>query len=80
MNIDVDGTTVTITNFLTQGTNAIGVLSEKKITLSKGTSINSAGNLDSDVVLTISDDNTTITTSNFSIGGWINVTSFKATK
>jgi hypothetical protein len=84
MTIAVDGTTVTITDFVAPGTTAVGTLSGNEITIPKGTTIgsgnNSAGPLDADVVLTISEDFNTITASPFSIAGWVKVSSYSATR
>ena len=84
MTIAVDGTTVTITDFVAAGTTAVGTLSGNEITIPKGTTIgsgsNSAGPLDADVVLTISEDFNTITASPFSIADWVKVSSYSATR
>jgi hypothetical protein len=75
---------VTITDFVAPGTTAVGTLSGNEITIPKGTTIgsgsNSAGPLDTDVVLTISEDFNTITASPFAIAGWVNVSSYSAEK
>ena len=84
MTIAVSGTTVTITDFLASGTVAVGTLAENKITIPQGTAIgsgmSSAGSLDSDVVLTVSDNKEITVSSQFSVGGWIYVASYTATK
>ena len=84
MTIAVNGSTVTITDFVVAGTVAEGTLSGNQITIPAGTAIgtgnNQAGSLDEDVVLTISADYNTITAEPFSIGGWINVSAYSAEK
>ena len=80
MTIAVSGSTVTITDFISAGTEVVGTLTENKITIPAGTSIEGAGTLDTDVVLTVSDDYNTITASGFGIGGWINVSAYSAEK
>ena len=84
MTISVSGSTVTITDFICAGTVAVGTLSGNEITIPGGTSIgtgsSTAGPLDADVILTISDDYNTITSSPFSIAGWVNVSSYSATR
>ena len=84
MTISVNGTTVTITDFVATGTQATGTLEGNTITIPAGTSIgtglNAAGSLDAAVILTISADAKSISAPAFSIGGWINVASYSATK
>jgi hypothetical protein len=80
MTIAVEGTTVTITDFVAAGTVAQGTLSGQEITIPAGTSINSAGSLDADVVLTVSNDYSTLTAGPFKISGWISVSAYSATK
>ena len=84
MTISVNGTTVTITDFVASGTQAKGTLEGNTITIPAGTAIgtglNQAGPLDSDVILTISADSKSISAPAFSIAGWINVSSYSATK
>lgn len=83
MTISVSGTTVTITDFLVSGTVAVGTLAENTITIPKGTSIgsgmSSAGTLDADVALIVS-ENTITATSQFSVGGWIFIAAYSATQ
>ena len=84
MTIAVHGSTVTITDFVASGTKAVGTLEGNTITIPKGTAIgsgmSSAGNLDSDVILTISEDGKSISAPAFSIAGWVNVSAYSATK
>ena len=84
MTIAVSGSTVTITDFVASGTNAVGTLEGNTITIPKGTAIgsgsNTAGPLDSDVILTISEDGKSISAPAFTIAGWVNVSAYSATK
>jgi hypothetical protein len=84
MTIAVSGSTVTITDFVASGTNAVGTLEGNTITIPKGTTIgsgsNAAGPLDSDVILTISADGKSISAPVFKIAGWVTVSAYSATK
>ena len=84
MTIAVNGSTVTITDFVASGTNAVGTLEGNTITIPKGTAIgsgmSSAGPLDSDVILTISEDGKSISAPAFKIAGWVNISAYSATK
>lgn len=79
--IAVDGTTVTLTDFLYAGVTVTGTLNGDTVTIPANTMIsNSTGPITADLVLTISADKKTITAPDFNIGGWINVTGYTATK
>ncbi len=79
--IAVDGTTVTLTDFLYAGVTVTGTLNGDTITIPAYTMIsNSTGPITADLVLTISADKKTITAPDFNIGGWIDVTGYTATK
>ena len=80
MTISVNGTTVTITDFVASGTQATGTLDGNTITIPAGMYIEGGGSLDAAVILTISADAKSISAPAFSIGGWINVSSYSATK
>ena len=84
MVIAVNGTTVTITDFVASGTQATGTLEDNTITIPAGTSIgagmSSAGPLDAAVTLTISADGKSISAPEFSIGGYMTISSYSATK
>ena len=84
MVIAVNGTTVTITDFVASGTQATGTLEGNTITIPAGTSIgagmSSAGPLDAAVTLTISADGKSISAPEFSIGGYMTISSYSATK
>ena len=84
MTVAVSGSTVTITDFVASGTQAVGTLEGNTITIPAGTMIgsgsNTAGPLDSDVILTISADGKSISSSAFTIAGWVNVSAYSATK
>lgn len=84
MTVAVSGSTVTITDFIAAGTLATGTMEGNTITIPKGTSIGSgsstAGPLDSDVILTVSADCKSISSSAFTIAGWVNVSAYSATK
>ena len=81
MTITVDGSSVTLTDFVAAGTVVTTTFENNQIVVPKGTAIgagsNSAGSLDADVVLTL--EGNTFTAAAFSIGGWINVSSYSAT-
>ena len=79
--IAVDGTTVTLTDFLYEGVVVTGTLNGDTITIPEYTMIsNSTGPIMAELVLTISADKKTITAPDFNIGGWIDVTGYTATK
>ena len=79
--IAVDGTTVTLTDFLYAGVIVTGTLNGDTVTIPANTMISSStGPISADLVLTISADKKTITAPDFNIGGWINVTGYTATK
>lgn len=80
MTIAVNGSTVTITDFISAGTEVEVPLTGNTITIPKGTMIESAGTLDADVVLTVSDDYNTITAGAFTVADWINVSAYSAEK
>ena len=81
MTITVDGSTVTLTDFVAAGTVVTATFENNQIIVPKGTTIgagsNSAGPLDADVVLTL--DGNTFTAAPFSIAGWVKVSSYSAT-
>ena len=79
--IAVDGTTVTLTDFLYAGVTVTGTLNGDTVTIPANTMISSStGPISADLVLTISADKKTITAPDFNIGGWIDVTGYTATK
>ena len=79
--IAVDGTTVTLTDFLYEGVVVTGTLNGDTITIPEYTMIsNSTGPIMAELVLTISADKKTITAPDFNVGGWIDVTGYTATK
>ena len=79
--IAVSGDQVTLTDFIYSGSVITGTLSGNTITIPSGTMIsNMTGPLDADLVLTVSEDGTTITAPDFQIGGWVSVTGYTATK
>ena len=79
--IAVDGTTVTLTDFLYAGVTVTGTLNGDTVTIPAYTMISdSTGPITADLVLTISADKKTITAPDFNIGGWIDVTGYTATK
>ena len=79
--IAVDGTTVTLTDFLYEGVVVTGTLNGDTITIPEYTMIsNSTGPITAELVLTISADKKTITAPDFNVGGWIDVTGYTATK
>ena len=79
--IAVDGTTVTLTDFLYAGVTVTGTLNGDTVTIPAYTMISdSTGPIMADLVLTISADKKTITAPDFNIGGWIDVTGYTATK
>ena len=79
--IAVSGNTVTLTDFLYAGVVVTGTLNGNTITIPAYTMISDmTGPILEDLVLTISADNRTITAPNFSIGGWMDVTGYTATK
>ena len=79
--IAVDGTTVTLTDFLYEGVVVTGTLNGDTVTIPAYTMISdSTGPIMADLVLTISADKKTITAPDFNIGGWIDVTGYTATK
>ena len=79
--VEVSGDQVTLTDFIYEGTVVTGTLSGNTITIPKNTMIsNTTGPLSSDVVLTLSDDTSTLTAADFQIGGWVNVTGYTATR
>ena len=80
MTIAVNGTSVTINDFISAGTEVTGTLDGNTITIPEGAMVESAGPLDAAVILTISADAKSISAPAFSIGGWINVASYSATK
>lgn len=84
MTIAVNGSTVTITDFVASGTKAVGTLEGNTITIPAGTSIgsgmSSVGPLDSAVVLTVSEDGKSISASAFKIGGYLTISAYSATK
>ena len=80
MTIAVNGTSVTINDFISAGTEVTGTLDGNTITIPAGAMVESAGPLDAAVILTISADAKSISAPEFSIGGWINVASYSATK
>ena len=84
MTIAVSGSTVTITDFVASGTQAVGTLEGNTITIPAGTMIGSglsmAGPLDSAVTLTVSADGKSISAPVFSIGGYMTISSYTATK
>ena len=80
MTIAVNGTSVTINDFISAGTEVTGTLDGNTITIPAGAMVESAGPLDAAVILTISADAKSISAPAFSIGGWINVASYSATK
>jgi hypothetical protein len=81
MTITVDGSTVTLTDFVAAGTVVTATFENNQIIVPKGTTIgagsNSAGPLDADVVLTL--EGNTFTAAPFSIAGWVKVSSYSAT-
>ena len=77
MTITVDGSTVTLTDFVLAGTEVTATFENNQIVVPAGTMIGSGGPLDADVVLTL--DGNTFTAAPFVIGGWINVSSYSAT-
>ena len=81
MTITVDGSTVTLTDFVATGTVVITTFENNQIVIPAGTAIgsglNAAGTLDADVVLTL--EGNTFTAAPFSIGGYMNITSYSAT-
>ena len=79
--IAVDGTTVTLTDFLYEGVVVTGTLNGDTITIPEYTMIStSTGPIIAELVLTISADKKTITAPDFNVGGWIDVTGYTATK
>ena len=79
--IAVDGTTVTLTDFLYEGVVVTGTLNGDTITIPEYTMIStSTGPIMAELVLTISADKKTITAPDFNVGGWIDVTGYTATK
>ena len=79
--VAVDGNTVTLTDFLYQGVVVTGTLNGNTITIPAYTMISEmTGPITEDLVLTVSADNRTITAPDFSIGGWMAVTGYTATK
>ena len=80
MTIAVNDTSVTINDFISAGTEVTGTLDGNTITIPAGAMVESAGPLDAAVILTISADAKSISAPAFSIGGWINVSSYSATK
>ena len=81
MTITVDGSTVTLTDFVAAGTVVTTTFENNQIVVPAGTNIgsgsNTAGPLDSDVVLTL--EGNTFTAAPFTIAGWVNVSSYSAT-
>ena len=81
MTITVDGSTVTLTDFVAAGTVVTATFENNQIVIPAGTNIgsgsNTAGPLDADVVLTL--EGNTFTAAPFSIGGYMNITSYSAT-
>ena len=81
MTIAVDGSSVTLTDFVAAGTVVTATFENNQIVVPKGTMIGSgssiAGPLDADVVLTL--EGNTFTAAPFSIGGYMNITSYSAT-
>ena len=77
MTITVDGSTVTLTDFVAAGTVVEATFENNQIVVPAGTMIEQAGPLDADVVLTL--EGNTFTAAPFSIAGWVNVTSYSAT-
>lgn len=81
MSIEVDGDEVTLTNFLYEGVEVSGTMEGNTIIISAYTMISdSVGPVMEDLILTLSADSRTITAPNFNIGGYIDVTGYKATK
>ena len=79
--IAVSGDQVTLTDFIYSESVITGTLSGNTITIPGGTMIsNMTGPLGADLVLTVSEDGTTITAPDFQIGGWVSVTGYTATK
>ena len=80
MTVSVEGNAVTLADFLVAGTVVTATFENNKIVVPAGTPIgsgnNQAGTLDTDVVLTL--EGNTFTAPAFSIGGWINVSSYSA--
>ena len=76
---DVFSATI-ISDFLVAGTVVTATFENNKIVVPAGTPIgsgnNHAGPLDTDVVLTL--EGNTFTSPAFSIGGWVNVSSYSA--
>ena len=83
MTIAVSGNTVTLTDFIAAGTVAVGTYADNTITLPAGTAIGSGNSaadaLDNELVLVVS-DNTISFPYQFTIGGWIFVANYSATK
>ena len=81
MTITVDGSTVTLTDFVAAGTVVTATFENNQIVIPAGTNIgsgsNTAGPLDADVVLTL--EGNTFTAAPFSIAGWVKVSSYSAT-
>lgn len=81
MTITVDGSTVTLTDFVATGTVVITTFENNQIVVPAGTAIgsgmNAAGSLDADVVLTL--EGNTFTAAPFSISGYMTITSYSAT-
>lgn len=81
MTITVDGSTVTLTDFVATGTVVITTFENNQIVVPAGTAIgsgmNAAGTLDADVVLTL--EGNTFTAAPFSISGYMTITSYSAT-
>ena len=80
MTIAVNGSTVTISDFIVAGTVVEATLAGNTITVPAYTMIEQAGPLDTDVVLTVSDDYNTITAAPFTVAGWVNVSAYSAEK
>ena len=79
--IEVSGNQVTLTNFIYEGTVVTGTLAGNTITIPANTSISTTtGPITKDLVLTLSDDTSTLTAPDFSIGGWVSVTGYTATR
>ena len=85
MTIAVSGNTVTLTDFIAAGTVAVGTYANNTITIAAGTAIgggtSAAGYLDNELELVVDADNNTISFPyQFTIGGYIFVASYSATK
>ena len=81
MTITVDGSTVTLTDFLATGTVVITTFENNQIVVPAGTAIgsgmNAAGSLDADVVLTL--EGNTFTADPFTISDYMTISSYSAT-